>query len=76
MTKKSGKICINKFSNLIEEMQSITLNPPIDPIENIDNVAENLAKSITYLFENWQHKKFILKLLKNGDIHMINRKNC
>ena len=39
-------------SNLIEEMQSITLNPPIDPIENtkffVNNVAATFEKDINF----------------------------
>ena len=39
-------------SNLIEEMQSITLNPPIDPIENtkffVNNLADTFEKDINF----------------------------
>ena len=39
-------------SNLIEEMQSITLNPPIDPIENtkffVNNMADTFEKDINF----------------------------
>ena len=39
-------------SNLIEEMQSITLNPPIDPIENtkffVNNLAATFEKDINF----------------------------
>tara|TARA_B100000795_G_scaffold203553_1_gene157169 strand:+ start:596 stop:1258 length:663 start_codon:yes stop_codon:yes gene_type:complete len=39
-------------SNLIEEMQSITLNPPIDPIENtkffVNNVVATFEKDINF----------------------------
>ena len=39
-------------SNLIEEMQSITLTPPIDPIENtkffVNNMADTFEKDINF----------------------------
>ena len=49
---KKSDIIKELVSNLIEEMQSITLNPPIDPIENtkffVNNVAATFEKDINF----------------------------
>ena len=49
---KKSDIIKELVSNLIEEMQSISLNPPIDPIENtkffVNNVAATFEKDINF----------------------------
>ena len=49
---KKSDIIKELVSNLIKEMQSITLNPPIDPIENtkffVNNVAATFEKDINF----------------------------
>ena len=49
---KKSDIIKELVSNLIEEMQSNTLNPPIDPIENtkffVNNVAATFEKDINF----------------------------
>lgn len=49
---KKSDIIKELVSNLIEYMQSITLNPPIDPIENtkffVNNVAAAFEKDINF----------------------------
>jgi len=49
---KKSDIIKELVSNLIEEMQSITINPPIDPIENtkffVNNVAATFEKDINF----------------------------
>ena len=49
---KKSDIIKELVSNLIEEMQSITLNPPIDPIENtkffVNNMADTFEKDINF----------------------------
>ena len=49
---KKSDIIKELVANLIEEMQSITLNPPIDPIENtkffVNNVAATFEKDINF----------------------------
>ena len=49
---KKSDIIKELVSNLIEEMQSINLNPPIDPIENtkffVNNVAATFEKDINF----------------------------
>ena len=49
---KKSDIIKELVSNLIEDMQSITLNPPIDPIENtkffVNNVAATFEKDINF----------------------------
>lgn len=49
---KKSDIIKELVSNLIEEMQSISLNPPIDPIENtkffVNNVADTFEKDINF----------------------------
>ncbi len=40
---KKSDIIKELVSNLIEQMQSITLNPPIDPIENTKFFVNNVA---------------------------------
>ena len=50
---KKSDIIKELVSNLIEEMQGITLNPPIDPIENakffVDNVVATFEQDIGLL---------------------------
>ena len=49
---KKSDIIKELVSNLIEEMQSITLNPPIDPIENtkffVNSVVDTFEKDINF----------------------------
>ena len=49
---KKSDIINELVSNLIKDMQSITLNPPIDPIENtkffVNNVAAAFEKDINF----------------------------
>ncbi len=49
---KKSDIINELVSNLIKDMQSITLNPPIDPIENtkffVNNVAATFEKDINF----------------------------
>ena len=49
---KKSDIIKELVANLIEEMQSITLNPPIDPIENtkffVNNVDATFEKDINF----------------------------
>jgi len=49
---KKSDIIKELVSNLIKDMQSITLNPPIDPIENtkffVNNVAATFEKDINF----------------------------